>query len=86
VVERVVGVRRPASAWAALGGICWRVLAGDNVRWAVADADSRLLVWPVATVMMGDIGEEIIEIELEPLPEEMPTQAPVAPAAEPVPG
>jgi hypothetical protein len=41
-------------------------------------------------VMMGDIGEEIIEIELEPLPEEMPAEAPenapVEPATEPVPG
>ena len=35
---------------------------------------------------MGDIGEEIIEIELEPLPEEMPAQQPVKPATEPVPG
>jgi hypothetical protein len=40
----------------------------------------------VATVMMGDIGEEITEIELEPLlPEEMPAEAPVEPATEPVP-
>ena len=38
--------------------------------------------------MMGDIGEEITEIELEPLPEEMPARgAPRdAAAAEPVPG
>jgi hypothetical protein len=40
--------------------------------------------------MMGDIGEEITEIELEPLPDEPPAEAPVAapvePAAEPVPG
>jgi hypothetical protein len=35
---------------------------------------------------MGDIGEEIIEIELEPLPEEMPAQQPVEPVTEPVPG
>jgi len=40
----------------------------------------------VATVMMGDIGEEIIEIELEPLPEEPPAEEPVEPAREPVPG
>ncbi|HEX9353127.1 MAG TPA: hypothetical protein VF933_04840 [Streptosporangiaceae bacterium] len=40
----------------------------------------------MATVMMGDIGEEIIEIELEPLPEEMPAEEPVEPATEPVPG
>ena len=39
----------------------------------------------VATVMMGDIGEEIIEIELEPLPEEPPQAAPAEPAAEPAP-
>jgi hypothetical protein len=40
--------------------------------------------------MMGDIGEEITEIELEPLPGETPAEAPAAapeePAAEPVPG
>jgi hypothetical protein len=36
--------------------------------------------------MMGDIGEEITEIELEPLPEEMPAEQPVQPAPEPVPG
>jgi hypothetical protein len=36
--------------------------------------------------MMGDIGEEITEIELEPLPGEMPAEAPVEPATEPVPG
>ena len=45
----------------------------------------------MATVMMGDIGEEITEIELEPMPpaeapEEPPTVTPVEPAAEPVPG
>jgi len=34
--------------------------------------------------MMGDIGEEITEIELEPLPQEpSPAEAPVEPAAEP---
>jgi hypothetical protein len=38
----------------------------------------------VATVM-GDIGEEITEIELEPLPEETPAEAPAAPDTEPVP-
>jgi hypothetical protein len=39
-----------------------------------------------ATVMMmGDIGEEITEIELEPLPEEAPAEAPVEPVTEPVP-
>lgn len=36
--------------------------------------------------MMGDIGEEITEIELEPLPAEMPAEEPVQPAMEPVPG
>jgi hypothetical protein len=43
----------------------------------------------VATVL-GDIGEEITEIELEPLPEETPAEAPAGapaePTAEPVPG
>jgi hypothetical protein len=44
-------------------------------------------VWRVATVMMGDIGKEITEIELEPLPEEPPpAEAPVEPATEPTPG
>jgi hypothetical protein len=33
--------------------------------------------------MMGDIGEEITEIELEPLPDDMPAAAPAEPAAEP---
>jgi len=37
----------------------------------------------VATVMMGDIGEEITEIELEPLPEEPAAEPPVQPATEP---
>jgi hypothetical protein len=71
---------------AGMGRICWPVLHGESVRWAVAGADRRLLVRPAATVMMGDIGEEIIEIELEPLPDEMPAQKPVEPATEPVPG
>lgn len=42
---------------------------------------------------MGDIGEEITEIELEPwpeppaaVPEEPPAEVPADPAAEPVPG
>lgn len=39
-----------------------------------------------APPMMGDIGEEITEIELEPLPAEMPAEEPVQPAMEPVPG
>ena len=39
-----------------------------------------------AAVMMGDIGEEITEIELEPLPEEPPAEEPVEPARESVPG
>ena len=43
-------------------------------------------MWRVAAVMMGDIGEEITEIELEPPPEEMPAEPPVEPAMEPVPG
>lgn len=36
--------------------------------------------------MMGDIGEEITEIELEPLPEEIPAEEPVEPMPEPAPG
>jgi hypothetical protein len=36
--------------------------------------------------MMGDIGEEITEIELEPLPEEPPAEEPVEPTLEPAPG
>jgi hypothetical protein len=36
-------------------------------------------------VAMGDIGEEITEIELEPLPEEIPAGAPAEPVTEPVP-
>ena len=36
--------------------------------------------------MMGDIGEEVTEIELEPFPEEAPASAPAEPAKEPVPG
>jgi len=47
----------------------------------------------VAAVTMGDIGEEITEIELEPLPGETPAEmppaapeeAPAAAPAEPVP-
>lgn len=44
----------------------------------------------MATVIMGDIGEEIIEIELEPFPDdpppaEAPAGTPAEPAAEPVP-
>jgi hypothetical protein len=45
----------------------------------------------MAMVMMGDIGEEITEIELEPMPpaeapEEPPAIMPVEPVTEPVPG
>jgi hypothetical protein len=36
--------------------------------------------------MMGDIGEEITEIELEPLPDDPPAEAPIEPATEPVAG
>ena len=35
---------------------------------------------------MGDIGEEITEIELEPLPEETPEETPAQAPPEPVPG
>ena len=86
VAECATRVRPRMQVRARLGGICRRVLGGESVRWAVAGADRRLLVWPLATVMMGDIGEEIIEIALEPLPEEMPAEEPVEPATEPVPG
>ncbi len=86
MADCAVRVRPPAQAWAAPGGIRWRVLGGESVRWAVVGADRRPLVPRVATVTMGDIGEEITEIELEPLPDEMPAEAPVEPAAEPVPG
>ena len=90
MAECAIRMRRPAQAWAALGGICWRVRTGENVRRAVAGADRPLLARRAATVMMGDIGEEITEVELEPLPEEMPEEMPAAapaePAAEPVPG
>ena len=90
MAECAVSVRRPAQAWSAPGGICWRALAGEKVRGAVAGADRPLLARRAATVMMGDIGEEITEVELEPLPEEMPEDMPAAapaePAAEPVPG
>jgi hypothetical protein len=79
-------VRLPRQAWAAPGGIFWHIPVGDNVRRARAGADCRLPAWRVATVMMGDIGEEIIEIELEPLPEEIPAQEPAEPVTEPVPG
>lgn len=85
MAECAVCARPPAQAWAALGGICWRVPSGENVRWAVPGADHPLLV-AVTTVMMGDIGEEITEIELEPLPEEIPTEEPVEPVPEPAPG
>ena len=79
-------VRVRPQARAAPGGIRWRVLGGESVRWAVVGADRRPLVPRVATVTMGDIGEEITEIELEPLPEDPPAEAPFEPAAEPVPG
>ncbi len=85
MADHAVRVRPSAQASAALGRIRWRVLGGENVRWAVVGADRRLPVPRVATVTMGDIGEEITEIELEPLPEEPPVEAPVEPAAEPVP-
>jgi hypothetical protein len=55
--------------------------------------------WRGGLAVMGDIGEEITEIELEPLPPEMPEpvpeqapagpvpeQAPAGPVPEPVPG
>lgn len=35
------------------------------------------------TVMMGDLGEEITEIEFEPLPEETPAEPPAEPVTEP---
>lgn len=78
MAECAICVRPRARAWATPGWTCQSVLGGDTNR--------RVLVRRVATVMMGDIGEEIIEIELEPLPEEMPAESPVEPTAEPVPG
>jgi hypothetical protein len=79
VAECAVRVRALARAGATPGGT-WRV------RRAVAGADRLLLVWRGATVMMGDIGKEITEIELEPLPDDPPAEAPVEPTTEPVPG
>jgi hypothetical protein len=43
-------------------------------------------MWRGRTVRMGDIGKEITEIELEPLPDDPPAEVPVEPATEPVPG
>jgi hypothetical protein len=86
VADHAVRGRPSAQAWAAPGGNRWRVLGRDDVRWAVAGADRPLLVRRMATVTMGDIGEEITEIELEPLPEEMPAEPVTQPATEPVPG
>jgi len=84
VAECAVRVRPSAQARAGLGGICRRVLGTDDVRRAAPGADRSVLVW---RVVMGDIGEEITEIELEPWPEEPPpAEAPVEPATEPVPG
>jgi len=36
--------------------------------------------------MAGDIGEEVIEIDLEPPPGEAPAEAPVEPVTKPVAG
>jgi len=65
---------------------------GSRAR-AVPAAARPLRARRVVTVL-GDIGEEITEIELEPLPEGTPADAPegtpadapAAPDAEPVPG
>ena len=52
---------------------------------APSPADGAVRARPA--VLMGDIGEEITEIELEPLPEEPPpAEAPVEPTTEPAPG
>jgi hypothetical protein len=80
VAECAIRVRPLAHAWATPGGIL-RVL-----RRAVADAERPLLMWRGRTVRMGDIGKEIIEIELEPLPDDPPAEVPVEPVTEPVPG
>ena len=52
---------------------------GGSVAWV------RAARW-TATVVMGDIGKEITEIELEPLPDDPPAEEPVEPTTEPVPG
>jgi hypothetical protein len=86
VAEFVICARPSAPACAALGGSGPRVVDGHPVRRAgVAGVDRRGLLGRTATVMMGDIGEEIIEIDLEPLPAEAPAEAPVEPVTEPVP-
>ena len=77
MAECAIRVRPQAQARAAPGGICRRVPGGET--------DHRPPLWRVA--MMGDIGEEITEIELEPFPEESPpAEAPTEPATEPGPG
>jgi hypothetical protein len=54
----------------------------------VAESAIRARPAAPASIMptrLGDIGEEITEIELEPLPEEVPAEVPAAPATEPTP-
>ncbi len=70
--------------------ICVRLAAQASTiprgNWsAVADMYLRRMPKRVPAVVMGDIGEEITEIELEPLPEEVPAVAPAEPAVDPVP-
>jgi hypothetical protein len=87
VAECAIRTRPPAPASAAVGGIYPRVTGVHPVRRAgVAGVDRHRLLRRAAAVMMGDIGEEITEIELEPLPEEAPAEPPVEPVTEPAPG
>ncbi len=86
MAEFAIYARPPAQASAGLDGICRRVVeVHPGHRAGAAGADRGRLLRRAATVMMGDIGEEITEIELEPLPEEAPAEAPVEPVTEPVP-
>lgn len=86
VAEGAIRTGPPAAASAALGGIYPRVIGVHPVRRAAAaGVDRHLLLRAAAVVMMGNIGEEITEIELEPLPEEAPAEAPTEPVTEPAP-
>ena len=76
MAESAIHTRLAARASTMPCGICTQA----------ADIDPRRLPRRTAAVMMGDIGEEITEIELEPPPEETPAEPPAEPAMEPVPG
>ena len=87
MAEFVICARPSAPACTALGGSGPRVADGHPVRRAgVAGAGRLGLLGRTATVMTGDIGEEVIEIDLEPPPGEAPAEAPVEPVTEPVAG